>query len=181
MIGDSFCPPGAIAWPTRNPEPTIFDMAVYGYSEERIASIICAMKRRRLGYCAMAAGILMAAVVVALIQPEWIFGPHQQARLWVVLALVIFVAGPLADTVWHWRSRPVKLTESLRVTEVEVREEGIWDSGPGNSVRHLDRCEILEAQDTCWGIYCGPRTGTDGFSSLHRLRASASSRTRSKE
>ena len=127
-------------------------MAVYRYSEERVESIIRATKGLRLRYCAVAAGILGAACVVAVTRPEWIFGPHQQARMWVLLALGIFVAGPLADTVWCWKSRPEKLAKSLRATRVVVGEEEVSITA-ADSMTHLQRSEIAGAQETCWGIY----------------------------
>jgi uncharacterized membrane protein YphA (DoxX/SURF4 family) len=127
-------------------------MAVYRLSEKRIESIIRATKRLRLCYCAVAAGILVAAWIVGLTRPEWIFGPHQQARVWVVLALGVFVAGPLADTVLRWQSRPVKLRKLLRDTQVTLNEQGI-EVSDANSVRRFMRSEILGAEEVSWGVY----------------------------
>lgn len=127
-------------------------MAVYGYSEERVESIIRVTKRLRLRYCAAAAAILAAAGVVAAKRPEWIFGAQQQARMWVVMALVIFIAGPLADNLWRWKSRPNNLAESLRQTHVTVSAEGIWLSRAISS-QYIARTEIQRAEEVCWGVY----------------------------
>lgn len=127
-------------------------MAVYRYSEQRIESIIVATKRLRLRYCAVAVGILCAACVVGVRRPEWIFGPHQQARMWVLIALAVFVVGPLLDNLWRWKSRPQKLAASLRETEVTVAAEEVSITAAG-SVRHLARAEITQAEEVCWGIY----------------------------
>jgi len=127
-------------------------MAVYSYSENRIESIIGATKRLRLRYCVVAGGVLAAACVVGVNRPDWIFGPHQQARMWVVASLVLFVAGPLADTVWRWKSRPENVAASLRETEVVVGEEEVSIT-TADSVRHLTRGEITRAEEVCWGVY----------------------------
>src|SRR5579864_2840280 len=127
-------------------------MAVYSYSENRIESIIGATKRLRLCYCVVATAILGAAVLMALIRPEWIFGPHQQARMWVVASLVLFVAGPLADTLWRWKRRPQRLAVSLRKTEVVVAKEEVSIT-TSDSMRHLTRCEITQAEEFSWGVY----------------------------
>lgn len=127
-------------------------MAVYSYSEREIASIIRASKRIRLAYCAVAVKILSAACVVALTRPEWIFGAHQHARIWVLLALLVFFAGPLADNLWRWRSRPAKLKESLLRTRVEVTGKGITLCG-ADSATKLARNEIQRAEEVSWGLY----------------------------
>lgn len=127
-------------------------MAVYTYSEHEIASIIRASKRLRLAYCAVAVKILSAACVVALTRPEWIFGAHQHARIWVLLALFVFFAGPLADTLWRWKSRPARQEETLRKTSVEITEKGIMLSG-ASSVRQLARDKILRGEEVSWGLY----------------------------
>lgn len=127
-------------------------MAVYRYSEQRVESIILATKRLRLRYCAVAAGILGAAVLVAMIRPEWVFGPHQQARMWVLVLLAVFVAGPLLENIWRWKSRLQKLAASLGETEVAVAEEEVSVT-TADSVKHLRRCEITQAEEICWGVY----------------------------
>lgn len=127
-------------------------MSVYLYSDLQIASIIRAEKRFRLRYCAVAAVILKAACIVALTRPEWIFGAHERARVWVVAALIVFIAGPLADNLWRWKSRPLRLEESLRQTCVEVTEEEIGLEG-GTGVKRFVRAEIRQAEEVPWGLY----------------------------
>lgn len=139
-------------WPGRNAGARIRRMAVYIYSEREIENIIRAAKRLRLSYCAVAASILAAAGVVARARPEWIFGAHEHARTWVLVALFVFLAGPLADNLWRWKSRPIKLEESLRRTMVEVSAEGICVSG-ASSAKQLARNEIQRAEEVWWGLY----------------------------
>lgn len=131
-------------------------MAVYGYSEERIESIIRARQQWRLRYCTVAVAILAAACVVALTRPEWIFGPHQQARGWVLLALLIFVAGPLVDSLWRWNKRPDKIRESLRNTHILLKENAV-EVADSNSANRFERSEILAGEEVEWGIYLRTR------------------------
>lgn len=72
--------------------------------------------------------------------------------MWVVVALVLFVAGPLADTVWRWNSRPEKLAKSLRETELVITEDEVSITS-ADSVRHLGRSEIIGAHEVRWGVY----------------------------
>jgi len=127
-------------------------MAVYLYSEPQIESIIRATKRFRLRNCAVAAAILVAACLVALLRPTWIFGAREQARIWVLAALFIFVAGPLTETLWRWKSRSLKLEQTLRERRVEVSAEGVKISG-APSIRQLARSEIQRADEVPWGLY----------------------------
>ena len=126
-------------------------MAVYFYSEPQIESIIRASKRFRLFFCVVAVKIIFAASVVAFTRPEWIFGAHAHARFWVLAALFVFVAGPLADSLLRWRSRGTKLEESLRTMRVEVNDEGIALTGA--SSRRLARSDIRIAEEVTWGLY----------------------------
>ena len=127
-------------------------MAVYIYSEQQIESIIRATKRFRLRNCAVAAALLIAACLVAFLRPEWIFGARAQARMWVLAALFVFVAGPLVDTLWRWRSRPLRLQRVLRERTIEVSAEGVTVSGAPR-VRQLARSEIRRAEEVPWGLY----------------------------
>ncbi|HET6180165.1 MAG TPA: hypothetical protein VFE61_24810, partial [Candidatus Sulfotelmatobacter sp.] len=127
-------------------------MAVYVYDERQIESIIRATRRFRLRYCPAAATILIAAVVVALSRPEWIFGAHSHARLWVMAALFVFFVGPLGENLWPWRSRPLKLERSLRQMKVEISAEGITVAG-ASSPRSLEWTEVQRAEQVPWGLY----------------------------
>jgi len=127
-------------------------MAVYIYSQREIESIIRASKRFRLRNCAVALAVLIAACLVAISRPEWIFGAHIQARAWVVSALFIFVAGPLGDTVLRWKARPVELEQSLRKMQIEVSAEGVVVSG-SSSVKQFKLAEIVCAEEVSWGLY----------------------------
>ncbi len=127
-------------------------MAVYIYREEEIDGIIRAQRRLRLRFCIGVFIILLAACVVALARPEWIFGVHERARFWVIGALFVFFAGPLGENLLRWRSRPARLRESLARTSVEVSAEGIRIEEPGE-IRQLARGEILRAEETPWGMY----------------------------
>ena len=127
-------------------------MAVYTYSECEIASIIRASKRIRLAYCAVAVKMLSAAVVVAFTRPEWIFGAQQRARFWVIAALFVFFAGPLADTAWNWKRRRRSMEDSLRRTIIEVTEKKITLSN-GLAVKQLSSDEIQVAEEVPWGLY----------------------------
>jgi hypothetical protein len=139
-------------WPAPKAGAKIRRMATYIYSECEIESIIDATKRFRLRFCAVAALILAAACIVALVRPEWIFGVREHARVWVVCALSVFFAGPLVDNLWRWKSRTVKLEESLRKRRVEVSAGGISLHGSA-SVRRLERSEIQRAEEVSWGLY----------------------------
>ncbi len=127
-------------------------MAVYIYSEQQIESIIRATKRFRLRNCAVATVILVAACLVASFRPECIFGAREQARIWVVAVLFVFVAGPLVDTLWRWTSRPLRLQRFLRERKIEVSAEGVTVSG-APSVRRLACNEIQSADEVPWGLY----------------------------
>jgi hypothetical protein len=127
-------------------------MAAYFYTEPQIESIIRASKRSRLFFCAIAVKILAAACIIAFTRPEWIFGAHAHARFWVIAALFVFVAGPLADNLLRWQTRGMKLEESLRKRKVEVTAEGITLSGASSS-RQLARSEICVAEEVTWGLY----------------------------
>jgi preprotein translocase subunit Sss1 len=128
-------------------------MAAHIYSERQIESIVRSTKQFRLRYCLAAGGILLAAVVVASLQPAWIFGTAGHGRTWVAAALFVFFAGPLADSVWRWRSRPENLELSLRAIKIEVTREGVTRSGPSPLVRQLAWSEIQRAEEVPWGIY----------------------------
>ncbi len=127
-------------------------MGVFTYRETEIAEIVETMKRLRLAYCLGAAVILAAAGVVAMVRPEWIFGAGERARGWVAVTLFVFFGGPLAENLWRWKRRPVKLEEALRAVRVEVSAEEVrlFEAG---SVRQLRRSEIRRAQEVSWGLY----------------------------
>jgi hypothetical protein len=127
-------------------------MGVYTYREREIEGIVVRMKRMRLAYCLGAAVILVAARVVAMVRPEWIFGAGERARAWVLLTLFVFFAGPLGENLWRWKRRPAKLEEALRAVRVEVcaEEVRLLESG---SVRQLARREIRRAEEVSWGLY----------------------------
>jgi len=127
-------------------------MAVYIYREEEIEGIIRAQQRLRLRFCVAVFILLLAACVVALTRPEWIFGAHERARLWVIGALFVFFAGPLGENLVRWRSRPAQVRESLARTSIEVSESGIRMEEPGQ-IRQLARNEIVRAEETPWGLY----------------------------
>ena len=96
--------------------------------------------------------ILVAAGVVAMVRPEWIFGAGERARVWVVAALFVFFGGPLGENLWRWRKRPAKLEEALRAVRVEVSadEVKLFEAG---SVRQLTRSDIRRAEEVSWGLY----------------------------
>jgi len=131
-------------------------MAFYMYGEEEIEGIIRAQQRLRLRFCVAVFILLLAACVVALTRPEWIFGAHERARLWVIGALFVFFVGPLGENLVRWRSRPARLRESLARTSIEVSESGIRMEEPGQ-IRQLARGEIVRAEETPWGLYLRTR------------------------
>jgi len=131
-------------------------MAVYSYRESKIEQIIRAQQRLRLRFCVVVFIILLAAVSVAIARPEWIFGMHQQARVWVIGALFVFFAGPLGENILHWNNRPASLRQALRRTRIEVSESRVRIEEPGR-VRQLDRTEIRRVEETPWGIYLRTR------------------------
>lgn len=151
-------------------------MALYVHRERQIESIINATKRFRLRYCAVAVAILVAACLVALLCLEWIFGTHQHARIWVLVALFVFFGEPLGEILWRGKSRPERLEQSLRRTKVDPSAEGVCRSGTVSQKR-LARNEIRRAEEISWGLYL--RTTNryrwilipariDGFESLKR-------------
>jgi hypothetical protein len=151
-------------------------MSVYFYGEQQIESMVRATRRFRLFFCAFSISILVAACGVAFLRPEWIFGVHQHARLWVIAALTIFVAGPLLDNLWRWRSRLAAMQESLQRTVIEVSEEAVRVER-ASGMRQLSRSDIQRAEEVSWGLYL--RTANrycwlmvpaqiDGFESLKR-------------
>ena len=131
-------------------------MAFYMYGEEEIEGIIRAQQRLRLRFCVAVFILLLAACVVALTRPEWIFGAHERARLWVIGALFVFFVGPLGENLVRWRSRPARLRESLKRTCVEISESGVRIEEPGQ-IRHLSRADIRRAEETPWGVYLRTR------------------------
>ena len=151
-------------------------MSVYFYGEQQIESMVRATRRFRLFFCAVAIKILTAAAIVAFTRPEWIFGGRQQARVWVITALVIFVAGPLIDNLWRWKSRLKGMEDSLRRTVVEISEEAVRVER-ASGMRQLSRSDIQRAEEVSWGLYL--RTSNryrwlmipaqvDGFETLKR-------------
>lgn len=127
-------------------------MGVYSYRERDIEEIVGEMRRVRTVYCAGAATVLLSAAVVAGMHPAWIFGDGGRARWWVVAALFVFFGGPLGETVWRWRSRPVVLERALRAVRVEVSQEEfrLFEEG---STRQLGRAEVCRAEEVSWGLY----------------------------
>ena len=131
-------------------------MAVYIYSEEEIEGIIRAQQRLRLRFCVAVFTILLAALLVAMTRPEWIFGAHERARLWVMAALFVFFVGPLGENLLRWKSRPARVRESLQRTSVEVSASEVRIEEPGQ-VRQFSRPDILGAEETPWGLYLRTR------------------------
>jgi len=127
-------------------------MSFYRYQQCEIESIIHATKRLRLRFCIIAAFILVASCVAAVSRPAWIFGVHERARLWVLVALCVCFAGPLADTLFRWRNRLTKLEQSLKTTIVEISSEAVTVQS-STSHRQLARNSIRRADEVPWGLY----------------------------
>ncbi len=151
-------------------------MGVYFYGERRIETLVHASERQRARFCAGAAVILGAAAVTAWLRPDWIFGVGNHARGWVIAALFVFFAGPLAENLWRWQSRTARLRESLRHFRVEVSADGARILAAAGT-RELRREEIVRAEEVGWGLYL--RTAEryrwiliparlDGFAELRR-------------
>lgn len=141
-------------------------MVLYVHRERQIESIINATKRFRLRYCAVAVAILVAACLVALLCREWIFGTHQHARIWVLVALFVFFGEPLGENLWRGKSRPERLEQSLRRTKVELSAEGgvqVWHrfteatGAERDSARRRDLVGSLPADDESLSLDPHPR------------------------
>lgn len=127
-------------------------MGIYVYGERQIEEIVGASTRLRFRFCLGAAVILAAACVVASLRPEWIFGPANHARPWVLAALFVFFAGPLGDNLWRWKSRPARLADSLRKLRIEISAEGVRVL-TASGMRQMARAEIQRAEEVSWGLY----------------------------
>lgn len=127
-------------------------MSVYFYGEPQIESMVRATRRFRLFFCAIAVIILAVASTVAFTHPRWIFDAHRHAGMWVMVALAVFVAGPLVDSLCRWRSRLAHIEASLRNTVIEISEAGARVEHT-TSMQQLDRNEILRAEEVSWGLY----------------------------
>jgi hypothetical protein len=127
-------------------------MGVYFYGEQQIENLVQSSQRLRARFCAGAAGILGAACVVGWLRPGWIFGAGNHARGWVIAALFVFFAGPLAENLWRWQSRTESLRESLRDFRVEVLEDGVRVSA-ACGIRAMRWEEIRRVEQVGWGLY----------------------------
>jgi len=127
-------------------------MGVYFYGEQRIENLVQSSKRLRARFCAGAAIILGAAAVTGWLRPAWIFGAGNHARGWVIAALLLFFAGPLAENLWRWESRTERLRQALREFRVDVFEDGVRVSADGG-IRVLPREEIRRIEEVGWGLY----------------------------
>lgn len=100
-------------------------MGIYIYADPQVEEIVRSSQRLRRRFCLGAALILVAACVVAMLQPMWIFGTANHARGWVIAALFVFFAGPLGDNLLRWKSRSQRVREQLRALRIEVSSEGV--------------------------------------------------------
>jgi len=127
-------------------------MSVCVYGEEQIEKILARSKKLRIGFCVGAAGALAAAATIAWLRPEWIFGAGNHARRWVIGALMVFVAGPMADNLWGWNRHWVGMERALRAMRIEVSVRGVWLRSAG-SERKFAAEEIRCAEEVPWGLY----------------------------
>lgn len=134
------------------PVGRIRPMSVYVYGERQIQEILARSKRLRVGFCAGATGVLATAATMAWLRPEWIFGAGDHARWWVIGALIVFVAGPLADNLSGWQRHWVGMERSLRATRIEVSANGVGLRG-ADSERKFGTEEIRRAEEVPWGLY----------------------------
>jgi len=158
-------------------------MAVYVYSEQQIEKMVGKSRRLRIRFCVAAIVILVIAVLLAFYRPTLpIF--HEPVRAWVMALLTSLFLFPLVKIIWHWRTWPDLMRNSLRDTRVEVASGAVGMSGPFGYKRQLSISEIVRAEEPNFGTGLYLRTSNryrwiliprnlDGYEAIKRELAVA--------
>lgn len=132
-------------------------MAIYGYSEQQIESMVSKARRVRVRFGMLAVLMLFASSLLALSYPS---SPlfREPLRAWFFAAVTSIFLVPLWQMLMSWKKWPDKMRDSLKHTRVEVIPGSVIMSGPHGYKSQISTGEILRAEEPSLGAALRLRT-----------------------